>query len=360
MKLLLLFVFTFVFSFSEAQTPIQNYNSNPLSNYYVVSTPSAIDQSPTGANAIWTFSSFSTTGTTTEDTYAVPTSGELIEYPNTTSVQTTTSTPLVGGTNKVFTENIAGLVSLTGIEREGLSLNYDGDNTRNIGEPVNPIPPNDDNGNAVIGIFPLAFGSTNSDDVSGSFDFFSPEFGNLSGTFEGLITTTVDAYGTLNTNDLGNGSGSYSGQVTRLKIEQNIIFNVLNASASQLSYYYYDDITGNIFLRYTELVISTTGTLFDPIEEVLIERLDTNSLDINKNNLNALSVFPNPVKNHLNINLKQKARIKSIKVYDISGRQVMKTKTNTTLVDVSALKSGLYIINVATEKGALSHRFTKD
>ena len=357
---LLLFLTSFPL-LGYSQTPIQSFDSDPLTEYHVVLSPNAIDQSASGANVTWNFNSFSPEGTTTtQDTYAAPTTGELTSYPNTTSVQITTPTPIGQGANKVLTENIAGLVSITGIERVGLSLNYDGDNTRVL-LPLTPVP-NNANGNAVIGTFPLAYESTSTDDVSGGFIFVDSELGTLTGVFEGTITISVDAHGTLNTNDLGNGSGAYSGQVTRLKIEQNLIFNQFNAMANQLSYYYYDSITGNLLLRYTNFkIFQSSGTLFD-IEDILIERLNTGALSVDENSLNAnaFNIYPNPVKNDLNFSLNENNIIKSIIVSDITGRQVMNAKTNTDFVDVSPLKTGIYIMTAITNKGLISRKFIKE
>ncbi|WP_227806446.1 T9SS type A sorting domain-containing protein [Algibacter lectus] len=68
-------------------------------------------------------------------------------------------------------------------------------------------------------------------------------------------------------------------------------------------------------------------------------------------------MLPNPVKEELNINVK--AEVESISIVDLSGRQVLNVKTNERKLVVDQLKSGLYIANIATDKGVFSQKFVK-
>ncbi len=65
-------------------------------------------------------------------------------------------------------------------------------------------------------------------------------------------------------------------------------------------------------------------------------------------NGSAISIFPNPTSDILNISL-QSNNIKQITVYSISGAQVM-TAEDTSELDISRLSSGIYLVRVMDEK----------
>lgn len=64
------------------------------------------------------------------------------------------------------------------------------------------------------------------------------------------------------------------------------------------------------------------------------------------NNTNSISVSPNPATGILNLNVQHPV---DIAVYDISGKQVANLKS-TTLIDVSGLASGLYMLKISDNK----------
>ncbi|WP_187478085.1 T9SS type A sorting domain-containing protein [Amniculibacterium sp. G2-70] len=69
-----------------------------------------------------------------------------------------------------------------------------------------------------------------------------------------------------------------------------------------------------------------------------------------------ISVYPNPTTDILNI--KTKDKLKSVSVFDMSGKK-MDVKLNGTSVDVKALRSGAYMISVETNKESQSLKFIK-
>ncbi len=68
------------------------------------------------------------------------------------------------------------------------------------------------------------------------------------------------------------------------------------------------------------------------------------------------SIYPNPVSDVLNI--KTKGKIKSISVYDMSGRK-MNAKVIGDKVDVKHFLSGTYLIDIETSLGKSSQKFIK-
>ena len=336
MKTKLLLLSFFITSLGYSQT-INNFDSAPMSMYAIINTTTTtIDQSPSGLNAVWDFT-LDATGETSTDTYEAVTMGSSIEnlYPGTTSALTTTTSTMDEA--KVFTKNSSNTVSITGVEGEGLILNYITDN-------------------AFIGTFPLNFNDTNnSDNVSGTFTFN----GN-SGSFTGTVLTTVDAYGMLTMNDVG--SGVYNGSVTRLKIEQNISLSIgfPIGTVNQTSYYYYNSNNGDLVFRTTDAAIATPlGS-----ENILVmESLLTNTFGINDSSFEKVrfSVFPNPVNNdNLNFTQPINIRIESITIFDISGREIINKTTNENAIKINQLNSGLYLLCVKTDRGILSTKFIKE
>lgn len=80
-------------------------------------------------------------------------------------------------------------------------------------------------------------------------------------------------------------------------------------------------------------------------------------MDDNVFNLRSISVFPNPATLVLNIKMKQ-GSFKHGVIYSIIGQYILKTESKT--IDVSHLKSGLYLIKIKTEEGhTVTKRFIK-
>ena len=74
----------------------------------------------------------------------------------------------------------------------------------------------------------------------------------------------------------------------------------------------------------------------------------------------AFKVFPNPVKDLINLQLPD---IKGVAIYDIVGRSVKNVNLegiNSKNVEVNDLKAGLYFISVKTAKGNYSSKFIKE
>ena len=68
--------------------------------------------------------------------------------------------------------------------------------------------------------------------------------------------------------------------------------------------------------------------------------------------LNMISLFPNPVNNYLNVNINTEYLQFKITLTDITGRviRIISTKSNQKIIDVSGLPSGLYMISASYKK----------
>ncbi|MGV7106445.1 DUF7619 domain-containing protein [Flavobacterium sp. U410] len=71
-------------------------------------------------------------------------------------------------------------------------------------------------------------------------------------------------------------------------------------------------------------------------------------------------LYPNPVKDILNISGKNQAEIKSVEIYNIIGQLVIAVSNSTGKIDISNLENGTYFIKVNSEKGSGNTKFIKE
>ena len=332
MKIKLLFTFFALSTLAYSQAPINNYFSEPMFQYAIVT--GTIDHSPVGANASWNFGTLTQSGTNA-DTYAAPTAGELTDYPGTTEVLTITDNAM--NENQFFYKVETSTLSLTGASNAEFTLNY-----------------NDDN--ALIGTYPLTYGDAATlDNIEGEITAQGQ-----TADYTGTINTEVDAYGTL-TFDV-TGQGNYSGGVTRIKTEQNVSFTALGifpGTATLTTYNYYKDADGALVFRTSDGAVEVSGLgineTFSTSEALITNTLSTNEAE---QSLTTLKLFPNPVGNILNIDLgKNNVNIESVNIMDLNGRTVLISKER--VINTSQLQSGFYAMRIDTEVGSVIKKFIK-
>lgn len=325
-KLLLLASLFSIASFSQT---IATFQSDPMTDFTIVTLTMPIDQTPTGADVVWDFSGPTPSGTNI-DTYAAPTAAQLTTYPGTTEVLSITTQ---GGTPTVsdfFLKEDGSGTSITGVSQGDIVLNYSGTN-------------------AFIGLFPLSFGANNSGAASGTFSYQG-----TNGTFTGTITATVDAYGVLTIDDVLCCVG-YTGNVTRLRIDQTLSFSIppiFNniGTLTQTRYYYYDDTADNLAYRYINAHLLSAFLGIDQTTETF-ERNTTVTLSRNTIETSRFQVYPNPAKDYITIDSEDNQVIKTVTIVDVQGRTVFTVNGNTTKISVSNLKQGMYFMTLETETG---------
>ncbi len=74
-------------------------------------------------------------------------------------------------------------------------------------------------------------------------------------------------------------------------------------------------------------------------------------------NMNELSIYPNPTNNLLNI--QSSTQIQSVEVLNIQGQLVIK-EGNVNQINVSSLTNGVYMIRIATDNGVKVQKFVKE
>jgi hypothetical protein len=79
--------------------------------------------------------------------------------------------------------------------------------------------------------------------------------------------------------------------------------------------------------------------------------------------LESFLIYPNPVKNTLNIVQKSPMEMRSLTIYNALGQLVqtfIKAENDTTAIDVSQLKAGLYFIKIKSDKGSFISKILKE
>ena len=82
-----------------------------------------------------------------------------------------------------------------------------------------------------------------------------------------------------------------------------------------------------------------------------------NSVDLLLNNL---KIFPNPVKNKIQLKGVNKLNGSKVRITNILGKEVLKSQLNTEEIDVSQLNSGIYILSITSEKRFKNFKFIKE
>jgi len=107
---------------------------------------------------------------------------------------------------------------------------------------------------------------------------------------------------------------------------------------------------------------------FSPTQTVAVTLgLDTFALSsvLSTEDFNAkkLSVYPNPVKDIVNISTELNYSLQSVNITDINGRTVKSVKLNgeaSAQVNISDLSSGIYMMNIASDQGSVIKKIVKN
>jgi hypothetical protein len=108
-----------------------------------------------------------------------------------------------------------------------------------------------------------------------------------------------------------------------------------------------------IFRRSDSDFISDGGTVF--VDNILLQ--STTTLSTNDKNAFEFSMYPNPVKDVLNINTKEP--LEKVEVFNLLGKSVLSVSNVTKSIDVSALSKSLYIVKLTSQNGVSTKKFVK-
>lgn len=144
------------------------------------------------------------------------------------------------------------------------------------------------------------------------------------------FTTESESTLLLVFNDGFNGTIKINGE------KEDIINGVLEVVIPASSYTITKSVTANLY--FMSVISTTLGT-------------DTNSS-------NVFNVYPNPVKNFLNINSNN--RINRIEIYNVLGMLVKKVENNTSKINLNQLSKGSYFIKIYADNFIIKKIFLKE
>lgn len=352
-KKLLLFISLTIFGISKGQTPIKALNGTAPINNGISSqdgqssregiirfaSGSTFAQTTSGANQVWNISGLTPTSNIIRYENSIPEVADLALFPGTTMICNTynefNASPFItnycsGTTNS--TNGIIGLGGITGYTDAEFVLNY---TTNNIS----------------LGNFPKAYGDTTTDNVAGNY-----AFDIYTGTFTGTFTTSVDAYGTMNTGTDG------IVNVTRLKTVESLQISYTGLGVVgtfvQTTYRYYRQNDFWPYVKSTNRVISIAALGMNTNTTEIEKAPATFLLSTPQNTFEStISLFPNPATN--SINVKSNEEIISLTVLDQLGKVIL-TKNQSSNLDISSLQNGIYFANIKTNDGNVVKKFIKN
>ena len=82
-------------------------------------------------------------------------------------------------------------------------------------------------------------------------------------------------------------------------------------------------------------------------------------LSVDEFALETISIFPNPAKNTLNLEMPASIGDFKTEVFSILGQSVARN-SNSSQLDISNLNTGMYLLKITTENGTITKRFTKN
>lgn len=92
------------------------------------------------------------------------------------------------------------------------------------------------------------------------------------------------------------------------------------------------------------------------IDNLTLEAVTAGTTD---NEISKMKIYPNPVGDQLNIQSAEK--IQEVKIFNLTGQMVSTSKanSNSTSINVSTLKEGIYLVQIQTEKGVQTSKLAK-
>lgn len=131
--------------------------------------------------------------------------------------------------------------------------------------------------------------------------------------------------------------------------EKTITLNIPDGSEAQYDGYYYCRVTNDLV---KERFVNRTAKIhldYDP------------SLSIEKNEFqNMFQLYPNPVKNALEIKNPSNIFIEKIEIYTLLGAKIKSINKEVKTIDVYKFSKGIYLLKIYTEQGKAVKRFIKN
>ncbi len=144
--------------------------------------------------------------------------------------------------------------------------------------------------------------------------------------------------------DLSKILGSNNNKIYELDFENNLLIDL-------------DIIVDDDFVVFG--LASTNEYLSSNCDFFQFQNIDCNTISVNDiNYFSKLNIYPNPTKNKINIQTKDKILI--VEIYDVLGKQVLKKENPNLTINASKLKKGLYFIKVKSNYWVKTKSFLKE
>ncbi len=193
---------------------------------------------------------------------------------------------------------------------------------------------------------------------SNGIDFFRFESTSLTSTDEQVAT-----FGTVDATMINNLAGKYSAlwgtpfdlqelsDITELNIDSITVIRIIDAVGSIDSEYATYDFHGNIINDPWPTPFETSGFDLDAVGVIN----NRNNTSVDETNTTVVRIFPNPAANIIRIqSLKP---VSNVIITNLCGERVY--EGHSSVVNVSYLQSGLYIITIVTDNNITTHKFLK-
>lgn len=270
-------------------------------------------------------------------------------------------TDVNGNTTVIFTEvtALSGVLALSDTGIENATYDFDNDGNLDIAS----------NGNILFGNGDLTF-TVNENLISGS----NGSFGDLNN--DGFIDSFSNGNIYMNNGNANNwislctiGTDGYSninGIGARVEIHTPSGIQIRDIRSGE-GFRYMSTLNTHFGLgtetTIDNLIIYWPSGIVDNIPNPNInQRLcvtEGQSLTVQDYELEALSIYPNPVEDILNISAPVSLDGKIATVFDINGKKVLNSKLQTNTLDVSKLQTGFYILRLESGGRIINRKFIK-
>ncbi|EPR74314.1 cell surface protein [Winogradskyella psychrotolerans RS-3] len=177
--------------------------------------------------------------------------------------------------------------------------------------------------------------------------------------------TQVGGFGTIDPTYINNLAGKYKGlfgtPFNLSDLEEDALLNKNNITHIKII-----DVVGSIDPAYARYD-SFGNAINDPFSTPFyssgfdldgIGVINQQSLSIDNEEYLAISIYPNPASNELHINSTEKV---DVSIYDILGKLVISEKVDSNnAIEISELKSGIYLVRIALNGKISQHRLIKN
>lgn len=103
----------------------------------------------------------------------------------------------------------------------------------------------------------------------------------------------------------------------------------------------------------------TIDNIENPNINIAHNIVEGQSLSVTDFEISDLSIYPNPVKNVINIKTNSNIKNKIASVFDINGKRVLNKKIQENILNVDNLQSGVYILRIESQGKSISRKFIK-